>query len=95
MVWMMKAAANRDPGQFPEPNRFDVARSPNHHLAFGWGIHLCLGIHLARMELQATLGRLLPYMQDFEVVDFRYEPSYHVRGLESLVIAPMPAPARL
>jgi pimeloyl-[acyl-carrier protein] synthase len=94
-VWMMKAAANRDPAQFPEPNRFDVARTPNHHLAFGWGIHLCLGIHLARMELQATLSHLLPYMRDFEVVDFRYEPSYHVRGLESLVVAPMPAPARL
>jgi cytochrome P450 len=94
-VWMMKAAANRDPSQFFDPNRFDVARTPNHHLAFGWGIHLCLGIHLARMELQATLSHLLPYMRDFEVVDFRYEPSYHVRGLERLVVAPTPAPARL
>jgi cytochrome P450 len=92
MVWMMKAAANRDPAQFPDPSRFDVARTPNHHLGFGWGIHLCLGIHLARMELQATLARLLPHIREFDVVDFRFEPSYHVRGLESLVIAPMPAP---
>lgn len=94
-VWMMKAAANRDPAQFPEPNRFDVARHPNHHLGFGWGPHLCLGIHLARMELQVTLSRLLPYMRDFEVLDFRYEPSYHVRGLESLVLAGRATAGRL
>jgi cytochrome P450 len=92
-VWMMKAAANRDPAQFPDPYRFDVGRTPNHHLAFGWGIHLCLGVHLARMELQTTLARLLPQMRDFDVVDFKYEPGFHVRGLERLIVAPTPVPA--
>jgi cytochrome P450 len=87
-VWLMKAAANRDPQQFPEPQRFDVGRDPNQHVAFGWGIHLCLGIHLARMEMQVALRRALPKMPDYQVVDYAYEPTYYVRGLEHLVLAP-------
>jgi cytochrome P450 len=93
VVWLMKAAANHDPSQFPDPHRFDAARSPNQHLTFGWGIHLCLGIHLARMELQVALRRLLPQLREYEVVDMRYEPTFHVRGLESLVLEPAPTRA--
>jgi len=43
-------AANRDPEPFPSPNRFDVARNPTRHLAFGSGIHMCAGMSLARLE---------------------------------------------
>ncbi len=58
-VVIMLAAANRDPAKFPEPERFDVAREPNEHLAFGGGTHFCLGAHLARMEAQVAIGTLV------------------------------------
>jgi cytochrome P450 len=58
-LWLSLWSANRDPAQFPDPDRFDVARTPNAHLAFGAGTHACLGMHLARMEAQEALGALV------------------------------------
>jgi cytochrome P450 len=52
-------AANRDPDQFPDPDRLDIRRTPNRHLAFATGIHACAGMSLARMEAQVAIGRLL------------------------------------
>jgi cytochrome P450 len=52
-------AANRDPEQFSEPDRLDIRRQPNRHLAFATGIHACAGMSLARMEAQVAIGRLL------------------------------------
>ena len=64
MVWAMLAAAHRDPAVFPDPDRFDITRQGNPHLAFGGGIHYCLGAHLARMEAQVAIGSLVARFAD-------------------------------
>ena len=59
LVTLCVGAANRDPAQFAEPQRFDVGRKPNRHLAFGHGEHACAGMNVARMEARIAVGRLL------------------------------------
>ncbi|MFQ5416737.1 MAG: cytochrome P450 [Myxococcota bacterium] len=58
-VFVLLAAANRDPDPFDDPEAFDIGRDPNPHLGFGGGAHLCLGAHLARMETRVAIGRLV------------------------------------
>jgi cholest-4-en-3-one 26-monooxygenase len=60
-------SANRDPEVFEQPDRFDVARRPNPHLAFGWGPHFCLGASLARAEIRCVFSELLSRLPDIEV----------------------------
>lgn len=67
MVWAMMSAAHRDPAAFPDPDRFDVTRTGTPNLAFGGGIHYCLGAHLARMEAQAAIGTLVARCDDLEL----------------------------
>lgn len=62
-------AANRDPAEFNEPNEFHIDRERNRHLAFGVGIHRCVGSNLARMELRVAIAEWLAVFPEFSVVE--------------------------
>jgi cytochrome P450 len=82
-------SANRDPRQFPEPDRFDIARDPNPHVAFGHGPHFCLGAALSRLEARIALADLLARFQHIELASDRpWEPrrALHVHGPDNLPI---------
>jgi cytochrome P450 len=66
-VLLMIGAANHDPAQFPDPDRLDVGRTPNRHLAFGWAAHFCLGAPLARLEAESAVTTFLERYADAEL----------------------------
>lgn len=86
---VLYGAANRDPGQFPEPDRFDAGRTPNWHIAFGRGAHFCLGNHLARLNMEIVFASLLRRFAHIDLVDTNpvYKRGLSVRGPASLKIA--------
>lgn len=67
-VMPMLASANRDEAQFPNPDHFDIQRTPNRHLTFGYGVHFCLGAPLARIESKIALGAILERLTDIQRV---------------------------
>ena len=85
--WLMinYVAANHDPAQFDNPRKFDAARSPNRHLAFGAGAHQCLGLHLARLEMRILFEELLDRVDRVELAgEARRSSSTFVGGLKTL-----------
>ncbi|GLE54164.1 hypothetical protein ATCCBAA256_37330 [Mycobacterium montefiorense] len=66
-VHLSYVSANRDEDVFDHPFRFDVGRNPNKHLAFGYGVHFCLGAALARMEVNGLFTELLPRLKSIEL----------------------------
>jgi len=87
-VHLLWASANRDPRAFPDPDRFDPERTPNNHVAFGFGIHFCLGASLARTELRIGLEELLARAPAFrlDTAGLRRLPSDTNRGFGALPI---------
>jgi cytochrome P450 len=86
-ISLMFAAANHDPEHYPDPESFDIERQSKDHLALGFGLHKCIGQHLARLEARAYFPRLLQQFPDYEVVDSRWRLSHWARGYAALVIS--------
>lgn len=94
-VILMYSSANRDEAVFDEPQRFDVERDPNPHLAFGFGPHFCLGASLARLELNVMFEELLRRLPDMELVpgqDLGRSRSSFIRGLTRMEVEFTPRP---
>ncbi len=87
-LWLAYPSGNRDEAVFDEPDAFRVDRTPNKHLAFGYGAHLCLGQHLAKMEMRILFEELLPRLESLE---FNGTPR---RSLASFVSGPKSLPIR-
>ena len=92
-VMAVLGAANHDPARFPDPDRLDVTRKDNRHLAFGWASHYCFGAPLARVEGQIAFSTLLQRLQDLklEPVPLVWRHNMIFRGLERLPISFRPA----
>jgi len=79
---VLTAAAGRDPERYVDPHRFDIHRELKANLGFGYGMHSCLGVTLARLETQITLARILERLGDFELAGDVTYASYVLRGPE-------------
>ncbi|MFI0821689.1 cytochrome P450 [Streptomyces sp. NPDC021098] len=89
-VLVVLAAADRDPGRFPDPDVLDLARTDNQHLGYGHGIHYCLGAPLARLEAQTALATLLRRIPDLRLAvepdELRWRGGLIMRGLRTLPV---------
>ncbi len=89
------SSADRDPSRFADPDRLDLGRDSSGHLAFGHGIHYCLGAPLARLEAEIAFGALLDRFGSIELAvpaeSLRWRPSTLIHGLEALPVRLVPA----
>jgi cytochrome P450 len=86
-IGLLLGAANRDPERFPDPDHIDASRSPNPHVAFGGGIHFCVGAPLARLEMEVALPILFQRLPRLRLAERpRYRDSYHFHGLAALPV---------
>jgi cytochrome P450 len=89
LVCLSFGAGNRDPQQFEAPAQLDLMRKPNRHLAFGHGLHYCVGAALARLETQITINTILSRLPRLrlETEDLQWHRNLTLRGLKSLPVA--------
>ncbi len=95
-VMLFYPSANRDETVFTDPDRLDVTRAPNPHLAFGFGPHFCLGASLARLELRTMFTELMRRLPDLELVSAEplpYRASNFITGPEAMPVRFTPSPA--
>jgi cytochrome P450 len=85
-VFVLNAAANRDPRRWPQPERFDIFREAKSHLAFGYGPHLCLGAPLARLETKVAIEKLLQVAPEYRLLDIDFGDSLFIRGPERGIV---------
>jgi len=86
-VLLSYVSANRDEDVFDDPFRFDVGREPNKHVAFGYGVHFCMGAALARMEINSFFSELLPRLTSIELSgDPELTATTFVGGLKHLPV---------
>jgi len=93
-LMLLYPSANRDEAVFPDPFSFDIQRSPNDHVAFGFGAHFCLGNQLARLEISCMVDRILDRMPDLHRTEdgpVGRRPANFVSGVESLPVAFTPS----
>jgi cytochrome P450 len=87
-VTAMQGAANRDPDRWDDPGTFNIAREPRQHVGFGFGMHSCIGLNLARLEAQIWLNQLLDELPEYELAgDITYGGNFQLRGPEAVPIA--------
>ena len=87
MIMPFLAMANRDPSQFDQPNVFQIEREPNHHLGFGTGPHVCLGMKLAVAESKIAVQKLFARLPDWRLTDVEWIQRFGIRGFSKLGIA--------
>ncbi len=78
---VLYASANRDERKWPDPERFDVTRRPSDHLGFGYGVHSCVGMHLARLEIQSLMEAIVRRVRRIEVRNTEQRINNILRGL--------------
>ena len=90
MVMTSLLSANRDPAEFTDPDTFDITRDPNRHIAFGHGIHYCLGAPLARLEGSLAINTLLRRLPDLQLAvpvdDLRWKPYLLLHTMEAMPV---------